>query len=1009
MERQLARASEPRYRLYLFGTFRLEALRRNSHDAQPWRVIHLPRRKVEALLAYLVLHPQAHTREHLATLFWGDSPDAQARTSLRTSLAVLRKYLGDDLLNADRETIQLNPHYPIWVDAQEFSISDFRFQLAEISESKIENLKSKLELYQGELLAEFYDDWVLNARERYRAWYLEALLALTQHARAQSDYERAIASVQPVLVVDAANERAHQHLMFCYAASGNRQAALAQYAQCVEALRVELGVEPSPETQALYHWIKQTPTTAPALAARITNLPIPLTSFIGRKHELTELKMLLSRDDATNRLYTLTGAGGSGKTRLSIQVATDLLDAFKDGVWWVELAALTEAALVLQTIAKTLDVSERPSQPLAETLTDYLQSKQVLLVLDNCEHLIAACAQWVEFLLSHCPHLKILATSREALGITGETIIPVPTLPVPPAPAESLTQLLLAYEGIRLFVERARAVQTDFALTEQNAAAVAHIVRRLDGIPLALELAAARVKVLSITEIAARLDDRFSLLTSGSRTALPRQQTLRALIDWSYELLTPLECALFSRLSIFIGGFTLEAVEYVVQGLTSHAQCEGVDGTVGGKHSSLDLLMRLVDKSLVIAEQHDSATRYRLLDTIRAYAREWLSVLSDAEVARLSHRHLVYFTQFAQQAQRELESTRQTQWLARLEQEHDNLRAALGWARTAHRCEQGLRLVAALWRFWKVHGHYREAREWYDSFLALDEQHADASTPTARAWAQYAAGMLAYHQSDFQRAAQLHEQSLAVRRSLRDEAAIAESLAGLGLAARALGDYARATALFEESLALARTLNAASLVSECLRYLGLVAIAQGEAERAMTLFEQALPLSRALGDEEAYANVLSNLATALAYRGELERAERLTEEGLVIRRRLNDPHGLALSLHTLSFFARQRAQWQRAKELLCEALRLYVRLGTKENTIECVESIAYVQSQRGHPTHAARLYSAGQALREALHIPLQAYHQSEQNAEVAAVRTVGGSSIRGSVARGARADAGASD
>ena len=426
----------------------------------------------------------------------------------------------------------------------------------------------------------------------------------TQALRSRSEYDRAIETAHRLLATDPANERAYHHLIFCFIALGNRPAALEAYSQCVRALEEELAVAPSPETKALYEWIKQTPSESPSLASRITNLPIPLTTFIGRQREMAEVKRVLKDEggrlkDETReqnsiphssfiRLVTLTGAGGTGKTRLAIQVGADLIDTFHDGVWWVDLSVLADPALVPDSVAKALGLEEVADRPLFETIAQFIYAKHLLLVLDNCEHLIAACSQFAGTWLTACPNLKILATSREPLGLTGEVVWQVPTLSTPAPFWLSAAQLWLSYESVRLFVERARAVKSDFALTDQNAASVAQICRRLDGIPLALELAAARVILLTPEEISARLGDRFDLLTHGSRTALPRQQTLRALIDWSYNLLSEDERCLFRRLSVFTGGFTLEA-----------AQALGRE--VVPASGLLDPLARLVVKSLVLA------------------------------------------------------------------------------------------------------------------------------------------------------------------------------------------------------------------------------------------------------------------------------------------------------------------------------------------------------------------------------------------------------------------------
>src|SRR5258708_24319566 len=372
----------PRVHLHLFGSF--EAIL----DDEP---IRLPTRKIEALLAFLVLHPESHAREKLAALLWGDVPNEQARVSLRYALARLRQTLGADILIADREKVQLNPQFPMWVDAREFRVQN--------SEDRIQN-------YRGDLLADFYDDWILPQRERYHQEYLDGLLDLAQHYRSTSAYARAIETAQRILDAEPANERAHQHLMFCFVAQGDRQAALRQYEHCVRALREEFTVDPAPETSALYAWIKQTPGQVSSPAARITNLPIPLTSFIGRESEMAEVKRLLRLKDSgskappaldatrlATRLLTLTGAGGCGKTRLAIQAATDLIDGYRDGVWWVELAPLADGALVPLAVAHALGVREVAGSPIHPTVLAFLRERQVLLLLDNCEHLLEPCGR----------------------------------------------------------------------------------------------------------------------------------------------------------------------------------------------------------------------------------------------------------------------------------------------------------------------------------------------------------------------------------------------------------------------------------------------------------------------------------------------------------------------------------------------------------------------------------------------------------------------------------------
>jgi DNA-binding SARP family transcriptional activator len=521
---------DSRLHSYLLGRFRLEGAQ---------GLIRLPTRKVELLLAYLALHPQRHTRDKLATLNWGEFREAQAKASLRNALATLRKQAGDDLLLADRETVQLNPLSGLWVDALEFRAQATTF----LAEPLPDPTTLNPELYQGELLTDFDADWLLAEREYYHVLYQDALLRLIQQLRVRGEYAGAIKLSEQLLAYEPANEPAHQHLMFCYLAIGERHKALKQYESCLRLLQEELGVEPQPETVALYQRLKKSAPSASAPELLWTNLPNPLTSFVGREPQVAEIKDLLQT--STTRLLTLVGSGGSGKTRLALQVARQVAKLFEAGVWWVELAPVADPAFVPQAVAKVLSIRESSGQSFLESLISYLRSRQLLLVLDNCEHLIIACAQLAEALLQACPQLQILATSRETLGVTGEYLWPVPSLAVPEPSLPLGVDELKSYEAIQLFMERAKAIRPDFKLTPQNGPTVAQICRRLDGIPLALELAAARIKVLPPEQIAARLDNRFNLLTGGNRAALPRQQTLRATMDWSYELLEAEEQLLF--------------------------------------------------------------------------------------------------------------------------------------------------------------------------------------------------------------------------------------------------------------------------------------------------------------------------------------------------------------------------------------------------------------------------------------------------------------------------------
>lgn len=677
------------------------------------------------------------------------------------------------------------------------------------------------------------------------------------------------------------------------------------------------------------------------------NLPIQLTSFIGREREMKEVKELLTQ----TRLLTLTGSGGCGKTRLALQVAADLLEDYPDGVWFVDLSVLADSALVPSTVAVTLGIHEEPGRPALATLAEVLKPRTLLLILDNCEHLVGACAQLAETLLRTCPNLRILATSREALGIAGEVAWRVPSLSLP-QPHE-LTQTdslarITQYEAIRLFIERAEASSPEFKVNPHNIKAIVQICQRLDGIPLAIELAAARVKALSVEQIAARLDDRFRLLTGGSRTALPRQQTLRAMMDWSYELLNERERILFRRLSAFAGGFTLEAAEAVC-----------ADEQIPA-YEIIDLLTNLVSKSLVVFS--DEEARYRLLETVRQYARDKL--LETGEAARVRDHHRDWFLAFAERAESALQGPDQALWLKRLETEHDNLRAALEWSSADS--ETGLRLASALWFFWYLRGYVSEGREWLKQFLTKAAQ----ASSSLRAKALYGASMLARAQDDYALATRLLEESLALYRATRDNRGVALALGNLGMIALAQGDYARATKLHEESLEHFRKLEDRVGIASALSELGNVAMYQNDLVQAERLLEESLVLSRAAQDDQGIALALRRLGAVLFQKGERARAKALLQESLELYRGLGAVPGLASVLNSLGMVALSEGDPQRAGKLLRESLAQYRDVGDKWHIALCLDRLARVAAAQGDWERAARLLGAEEALREAIGAPL---------------------------------------
>ncbi len=923
----------PRLRLYLLGSFRVES------EKGPLR---LPTRKIESLLAFLALHPEAHSREKLAALFWGDSPDSEARGSLRKALTLLRKHLSSDILIADRETVQLNPDISMWVDVLELEKNAHSESVGGSLQSTIENLKSEIALYRADFLADFYDDWILAEREHYHALYLNTLLRLVQELRAQSEYDHAIEYAQRVLATDPSNERAHQHLMFCFMATGNRPAALEQYEKCERALREDLAVEPSPETAALYHWIKQAPSERKPTEALITNLPIPVSSFIGRKRDIAELKESLPK----SRLLTLTGAGGSGKTRLAIQVATDLIDTFRDGVWWVELAGLMQESLIPQTVAKALGVIDVANQPIIETLAHFLRAKQLLLVLDNCEHLVSACAQLAESLLQIGPYLKILATSRQSLGITGEVVWQVPTLSLPDPQAISLVQSLIKYESIRLFVERASAVKSGFKLTEQNAMAVEQICQRLDGIPLAIELAAARTKLLTVQHIAERLDRRFSLLTTGSLTALPRQQTLQATIDWSYDLLPEDARVLMRRLSVFAGGLTQEAAETVCS--DEHLKPGAV----------LDLLARLVDRSLVLVDQQGEAERYRTLETIREYARDKLA--EAGEVEQLRSRHLDYFVELVERAESEWYGPKRLEWFKRLELEHDNFNAALETGLSIQDgIDRELRMAGVLGHFWAWGSHKAEGHYWLDKLLAASRERGSGSA-IHRAKMLWAAGILAFERFDDSLARQLFEESATLCREVDDQRGLGLALLWLGLVVGLHGESGRA--IVDESVEILRKAGDKWALAYALGHRGAAynfrpgrATAVRDRTTALQDIHESLALLEELGDSWTIEVPLGGLSEFKIIDGEFVEARALYKRCIRIDRELDNEFGVAAQSWNLAEICRAECDYAEAEALYAQTLEIWRRCGNKQYATLVLGDLAAVAAQSNNLARAEAL------------------------------------------------------
>ncbi len=713
------------------------------------------------------------------------------------------------------------------------------------------------------------------------------------------------------------------------------------------------------------------------LTSHPNNLPVQLTTFIGREKEIREVEAHLE----TERLLTLTGPGGAGKTRLSLQVAADRIERFKHGVWFVELASLSDPSLVPQVVATTLGLHEQPGRILLDLLQDYLRSKQVLLVLDNCEHLIEACAQLANTLLRTAPDLKILTSSREPLGINGETTYPVPSLSFPGDPLSTeasgnanSVEALARFEAVRLFVDRAQRVQPTFAVTPANAPALAEICRRLDGIPLALELAAARVKSLTLEQIAQRLDDRFRLLTGGSRTAMPHHQTLQATIEWSYGMLSKEERILFERLAVFAGGWTLEAAEHI---------CEGADLTLG---DVLDLLMRLVDKSLVVVDQSRDAARYHFLDTIRQYARDKFSTLDETDRTRICDQHLAYFLAFVREMDQTVRGTEQEAGLVQLDRELDNVRAALAWSAGTNNVDAEMGLALALWRYWRVRSFFSEGRRWLADALARGE----ACPPALRAKALLGAGSLANYQADYAQARGFLEASLKLHRQLKDNQGIGLSLNLLADGKTMTGEFAGARRDLQESVAIFRKLNDPRGTGYALYFLGSLLLRTGELAQARPLLEESLTRLTRVGDKWWIGNTLLQLGWCLNRQGEHDRALQLLQEALDMSTQFNDTRGTGRALMYVGEVKYSQGDYTAARLKYIESLKMFHEIGDKWAETSCLEGLAYIAAAQNEARRVAYLLGAAEHMHERLGAPLLAvYRESNEKSANRARKQLG--------------------
>jgi len=695
------------------------------------------------------------------------------------------------------------------------------------------------------------------------------------------------------------------------------------------------------------------------------NLPQQLAPLIGRERDIAELLPRLSQ----TRLLTLLGIGGIGKTRLSLELATAAMGDFVDGVWLVELAPLSDPGLVPNTVAQVLSLKEEPTKAIEQTLLERIGKEAVLLVLDNCEHLLDACAGLVDLLLRRCENLRILANGREALGLAGEHVVQVSSLSLPDLKQAQTPENVMRSAAMQLFNERAHLVRPDFQVTTHNAPSLASICCRLDGIPLAIELAAARVRSLSVDEINQKLDQRFRLLIGGSRAALPRQQTLRSLFDWSYDLLQAKEKLTLQQVSVFSGGWTLVAAEQV---------CADDDVASG---ELLDLLTSLCDKSLLVTEQNAGDSRYRLLETVRQYADERL--LERGSNGMVRRRHRDHFLALVEEAPPELQGVDQAEWLERIEVEHDNLRTALDWSLIDAEPHRGLRLCGALHRFWLLRGHFSEGREWCARFLERTEPEEYLSE---RAKTLNVAGVLARRQGDYLAARRSLEESLSIQRRLSDEKQVAVSLNLLGDVAMEQGDLSSAQALFEESLRISQELGERRGIARSLHHLGVTACGKCDLESGQALFKRSLAIAQELADQSAIEHVLWDLGMVTFQQGNYLEAKDLLEKSLSICQKLGERTGIAAAQHLLGHVALEMCDQPAARRLFEDGLRIRRELGDRPGIAFSLEALAAAMAALGDFLRAGCLWGAAEQLREAIGSPLPRVDRIRYDCQVAAAR-----------------------
>lgn len=937
-------------RIKVLGGFRVEA---NGYvvPQTAWR-----RRKAAALIKLLVLAPgcRLHREQIWEELWPGISPsDAQnnLHRTLHSARRILQPQLRDgatsEFLKFHNGLLVLSPSLPAIVDAEEFEQSAIAAR-ASGSRTAVERA---IRCYSGDLFPEDrYEDWATLPRERLHRLYLSLLVDLGRHLRKADQLREAIATLLKVISLEPAHYDATSELLQLFHATGQRGELIETYRQFKRLLWEDFASHPDPELQRLYESLTASLPVTPQAPSRSTNelsrqrsptLPHPLTAFIGRASALAEL----TRRIGQSRLTTLIGPGGCGKTRLAIESSARLRPLFPDGVWWVELSKLGDPRLVPETVAHSLGLPIPRDGSALETVRKALRGRTTLIVLDNCEHLIDACANLVNTLLHEVPGCQILTTTRIALNVPGEAIWPVPPMSIPPANQRLSLEELAEYEAVSLYLECAHTADSRFRLTPDNAQAIHDICRRLDGLPLAIELAAARSATFGPDEIARRLDDSLGFLSRGRRSADIRHRTLQGVLDWSYDLLSTEEQTLFRQLAVFANGWTLEAAE-AIAGSKDHAALVP------------NWLSSLIDQSFVTVEGHHLRRRYRLLEPIRQYASMKMKAAGEEQAIR--DQHLTWAITLAESVEPSM--TNDTHVLDLLEVEHDNIRAALRWAIDSRQVDRGIRLAGTMWRFWFTRGYLSEGRAFLTSLLEDLETLRNAVDGRSRAEALVGAGVIAYTQGDQYHAEQSLHASLTLWRQHSDDRGIAESLSHLATVAQNRGERTRALALIKESLDRYRQLGEHRGIATALHRLGSLSRELGRYRFAYSSFRESQALFQAIGDIKGVAIVFNTLGKTVRDQGDYDRAIALHEASLHSSRQLGDLWGIARAIDLIGASHWYRGEPATAISFQNESLAMSHELGDRWGIAGTLCSLGLTAHSLGNIDQAFRHFAESRAL-----------------------------------------------